>query len=325
MTKSRSQWIVLVVLALLGLALPVLAPGQPVHYAILALNGVLWTLGLNFFFGYCGQINFGVAGFAAVAGYGLALLAVKVKLPLGLSFLLAIVGTALVTYLASLVLLRLRELVLGLGTLAFSLMVYMTVRSGFIDLTGGEDGISLPKLVLFGSKMGDQFYYYVYLVAGALGLYVAYAVLHSRTGRAMRAIAEDEDAAIASGVDVRRYMRLALLLNGVYAGVAGAIYVQWNGWVSPEYFGLMANVLVLLALVVGGTGRPLGAVVGALLMFPLPQALIALEKYHYVIYGLILILMLRFAPHGLVGLVQPLAGRLSAARKQEARLPRGAA
>jgi branched-chain amino acid transport system permease protein len=313
-TSRYAKTFAALALAVLVLGLPAIAPGQPIHYAVIALNGILWTLGLNFFFGYCGQINFGAAAFAAMGGYGYALLLVRARIPALPSFVLAIAGAVVATYAVSLILLRLRGLVLGLGTLALAVTLHTTARTGLISLTNGEDGISLPILVVFGASAGDGFYYYLHVFLVVVGWYLAYAVLHSRIGRAFRAVAEDEAAATANGIDVQRTIRLALLLNAVFGAVAGAAYVQWVAWASPEHFGMTSNVLVLLALVVGGIGRPSGAVLGAVLMYVLPQVLIVLDKYQHVIYGLVLLLMLRFAPRGVVGVLDSLRARVAIGR-----------
>jgi len=94
-------------------------------------------------------------------------------------------------------------------------------------------------------------------------LLVKLDITESRVGRAMVGIAQNETAAQSFGVNIKRYLRLGLVLNGIIAGTAGAIFVKWCGWISPEYFGIMANMIVVLALVVGGIGSVVGAVVGA--------------------------------------------------------------
>jgi branched-chain amino acid transport system permease protein len=240
----------IVILALASL-FPHFVPSLYMYYATLALVGALWTLSLNFFMGYCGQINFGVGAFGYISGYSFALQA-KLGVPNLVALLLSLVIVCLVTYAVSIVLARLREVALGLGTLAFSLALNVAVSTSFKGITGGEDGISLNPFTLFGKTMGDLFYFYVCLGAVAFCYAVSLLVINSRVGRAMKAIGQDEIAARSIGIDIPTYFRLGLLLNSLFAGFAAVLYVQWVKWVSPEHFGLNLNILVLLALVVGG-------------------------------------------------------------------------
>ncbi len=280
---------------------PSFATPRLVYFAIWSMTGVLWALGLNVFLGYCGQINFGVAGFGAIAAYTFALLVTKVGFPAIVAFIAAIAATALTTYVAGLLFVRLRHLVLGLATFAFSIAVYVAVRSGFRSITGGDDGLRIAPLMFLDKPMGDLFYYYVLLAVAFLGYFVAHAILHSRTGRAMRAIGDSEEAAVSLGVEVNRYMGLALILNAIYSAFAAIIFVQWNSWVSPEFFSFHTNVLVLVAVALGGIGNPLGAAIGGAFIFILPHLLIGFAEYHLIIYGGILALLFRFAPSGAAG------------------------
>lgn len=301
--------IIIALVGLLAILFPHFAPSIYIYYAIFALIGALWAMSLNFFMGYCGQINFGVAGFGCIAAYSLALMVTELGIPNLIALLLSVVVTCLVTYIVSFPLLRLRDVVLGLGTLAFSLALYTAVATGFTGITGGEDGLSLPPVILLGKTMGDMFYFYVSLFMVVLCYFISHNLIRSRTGRAMRAIAQDERAARSMGIHVPTYWRLALILNGLFAGFAGALYAQWSGWVSPAYFSLHQNILVLLALIIGGSGSALGCIFGGMIMFLIPHFLSAFEEWQTLIYGIILILLLRFAPWGIAGVSRSLIFR----------------
>lgn len=188
--------ILIVIVMLVLIAFPHLAPSKYTYLAIWGLIGAVWTLGLNFFFGYCGLINFGISAFGCIAAYTMAILIKMVHIPNIAAIIIAIVFTGIVSYVVGVLLIvRLRHLVLGLATLAFAMSLYVAVRSGFSNWTHGEDGISIPALIFGGKKMGDFFYYYVFLIIVVLGYFIAEAILHSRTGRAMISIREDEEAA----------------------------------------------------------------------------------------------------------------------------------
>ncbi len=302
----------IVIVLLFLIAFPHFASSKYTSFAIWGFIGAIWTLGLNFFFGYCGMINFGTSAFGCIAGYTFALLVTRVHIPNIAAIIVAIIATALVSYaVGALLIVRLRHLVLGLATLAFAMSLYVAVRSGFSNWTHGEDGISIPALIFGGKKMGDFFYYYVFLIIVVLGYFIAEAILHSRTGRAMISIREDEEAARAMGVNVNRTICLAFLLNAIYSAFAATLYVQWSGWVSPEFYGLTTTVLVLLGVALGGIGSPLGALIGGVFIFILPQLLITFAKFHTLVYGTVLALLLRFAPGGIAGAWRFLANRIA--------------
>jgi branched-chain amino acid transport system permease protein len=291
-------------------AFPLFGSANAIYLAVLGLVGAVLALGLNIFFGYCGQINFGCAGYFAVGGYSMALLEKYVQPHFFLNLVLVVFIAGLVTWMTSHFLLRLRHHTLALGTLAFALAVYTAVSSGFVDITRGEDGMDLAPLFLFGSKMGDAFFYYLLAGVAVMCYWVSHALRQSRIGRAMVGIGQNEIASVALGVDLKKILLLALLCNGIMAGLAGGIYVKWIGWASPEYFSLMYNVIIVLSVVVGGTGSGLGAVFGGALMFVLPQVLIGFARYQLLVYGLVLAAFILFLPKGITGAVRSLCNRL---------------
>jgi len=301
--KDRARVVVVVCfIFLIALLFPLFSSPQVMNLAILGLIGAILTLGLNVFFGYCGQINFGAAGFFALGGYGVALLEEYLKIPFIISLPLAVIFSGIVVSLVSLFLVRLRGHSLALGTLAFSLAVYTSVARGFKNVTGGEDGINLKPLLLFdGSPVGEWFFYYLALATVVACCWLSWTLRKSRVGRAMTEIAQNELAALSFGVNISKYLRLGLILNSLMAGVAGGIFVKWIGWISPEYFGLMPNIIIVLALVVGGVGSIAGAVVGGIFIYILPQLMIRFAEISVLTYGVILCLSLLFLPRGIVG------------------------
>jgi len=271
------------------------------HLAMVGLMGAISALGLNIFFGYCGQINFGVAGFLAIGGYGVALLEKYTSIPYSISLIISIVASGLIALLASLALLRLREYMLALGTLAFGMAIYEAVAKGFTTFTHGEDGIDLSTLQVFGKPAGDTFFFYLFLIATVLCLWVSYALRNSRAGRAMLAISQNELAATSLGVNINRYIMQAFLVSSMMIAAAGGLFVKWMSWCSPEYFSMMTTVSIVLAVVVGGIGSTLGVAIGGIIMFILRELLVPLALYDMVAYGIILCLFLLFMPRGIGG------------------------
>jgi len=282
--------------------LPLFVNRYYLHLAIMSGLGVILALGLNLLYGYSGQINFGVAAFYAIGAYAVALLQAKAGLYFFASLAIALIIAVLVALIISLPLLRLRHLGLALGTLAFAVIIY-SLACAMRDFTGGSDGLVVPKLVLLGYKAGTTFYFYMVLVL-AIACYLAcHHLVSSKIGRALMAIREDESAALASGINVDRYKRLAFTINALFTALAGGIYAQHAGFIAPALFDVHFNLLGILMVVVGGPSN-LGSVIGGIFIMLLPEFVIAFKGYHIMAYGLILVLVLMFMPRGITGLIK---------------------
>lgn len=304
------------IVLLFFLILPAFAKGNVMFLAILGFIGGIAALGVNIFFGYCGQVNFGAAGFMAIGGYCVAFLERDLHTPYLLGLVLGVVASGLVALLVSVFLLRLRHFVLGLGTTAFGLAIYSMFAKGFTAYTHGEDGVSLAPLHLFGGEVGDKFFYYVALICMILCIWISHAVRNSRVGRGMVAIAENEVAATSMGVDINHYLRIALVLNGLLDGLAGGLLVKYLNFSSPAHFSLPYSILIFIGVVVGGAGSALGAALGGIIMFTINEVLTPLALYHTLAYGVILGAILLFMPDGIAGGIRTLAHRWSGVLKR---------
>jgi branched-chain amino acid transport system permease protein len=302
MSKGKLIKIVLGgVAAAVILLFPLYGRGEASHLAIVGLMGAISALGLNLFYGYCGQINFGAAGFIAIGGYGVALMEKYTGMPFVFCLIISIIAAGLIALILTFPLLRLREYMLALGTLAFGMVVYEAASKGFTDYTGGEDGIDMMALSFFGEPVGDVFFFYVFLGVTCLCFWISHALRHSRTGRAMVAIAQDETAATSLGVNIDKYLRKTFMLSGMMLALGGGLFVKWSVWCSPEFFSLMTSVTVLLAVVVGGVGSAFGSIIGGVFMFSLRELLVPLALYDMLVYGIILGVFLLFMPRGIRG------------------------
>jgi branched-chain amino acid transport system permease protein len=314
--EKHKTWFFFVVLALLCLT-PILGqiffPGFCslfMHVATYMCIMILLSTGLHIFFGLCGQINFGCNGFYAVGAYLATTLMVHLKIHFFLALPVTIIGSGIVTVIVGFALLRLRHWVLGLGTAAFGVAVFISFRTVAVKYLGGDDGLFIPGLRLLGARMGPLFYYYFILSFAAIGIVAAYFLENSRAGRAMKLIREDDVSARVTGINVDHYLRIGFLLNGIYAGVAGALYAQWNRWVSPASFGLDISMIVLVFVVVGGVGRLSGAVLGTIMLGLLPEILVPFKDHQALIYALVFFLVIRFMTEGLVRPVGSLFNRI---------------
>jgi branched-chain amino acid transport system permease protein len=289
------------VVALVGTlaALPLLAPRYVVYVATLCAVHAVVAVGLNLLVGYTGQISLGHAGFFAVGAYTQGLLLTR----LGWGFVPALVASAatsaLAGYCVGLPALRLSGPYLAIATLAFGLAVHQ-VLVNWEGLSGGRSGLFLPDVHLLGVSLKDERALYWVVLVVACGLVLgALRVVRSYVGRALVAVRDSDVAAEMSGVNLTRYKTLAFGLSALYAGVGGALMGHVLGFLEPQLFTLFESVYFFSMVVVGGLASVPGSVLGAVLLTLLPQLLSGFGEVLNVLYGLAVILVLRFEPGGL--------------------------
>ena len=263
----------------------------------------LFCTGLNFFMGYTGQASFGQNAFAALGGYGTAILTVGqgweplVALPVSMSL------SGLVALIVGYPTLRLRGHYLAMATFALGLITY-ELSIELSGLTKGFMGYSgIPPLGIGKHQLAtDQQQLVALIVALLIGVWVAHRLKESRFGRALRGIAGSEEAARALGVNVARYKLAAFVIAAVYASAAGSLFAHFVGFISPEVFGLSMVILSFTMLYLGGIGTLWGPVIGAIIVSLLPELFRGLKEMQDLAYCSVLILMLIFAPRGLAAL-----------------------
>ena len=296
--------VVLVVVVAAWVALWLRANDYVLTVLVLAGIYAIIAVGLNLFTGYTGQISFGHNAFAAVGGYATAILTTAYGWP---SVGALVVGAGMAVAAAVIVgypTLRLRGHYLAMGTLALGLISYV-LSVQLEGLTRGFTGISgIPPLALGPLTVATPRAYFALvwiLVVIAVG--AGWLIVHSRLGLALRAIRGGEDAAKALGIDVTRYKIQALAISAAYASVGGSLFGHFVSYISPEAFGLYMVVLLFTMLFVGGIGTTAGPVMGAVLIGSLPEVLAGFKDYRELIYAAVLIVILLFAPRGVLGLL----------------------
>jgi len=275
----------------------------------------LVTLGLNLFMGYGGQVSLGQAAFFGVGAYGSATLATRAHLTPWLGTLAGGVLAALLAYALSFAVLRLRENLLALATLALGIVV--TVAFNEWDFVGGSSGIKdIPGFALGAYVFDPRAYAILAWLLLLIGIWFAGNLVGSTYGRTLIAIANGELGAQTLGVDSVRLKRQIFVLAGAYAGIAGGVYASYQSYIDPTQFGFLLSVNFVLMSVIGGMRTLWGAVVGATVVVALTQILqtvvpivlpSARGDFQAFFLGAILIAMLILLPRGLVA-------RLSEAR-----------
>jgi branched-chain amino acid transport system permease protein len=198
---------------------------------------------------------------------------------------------------------RLRGYYLAMATLGFPVVLDAFVRqwSGF---TGGSSGVvAVPRLRLAGYVLKENVAYYFFVLAVFAVVLLAVArVARSRWGLSLRAVHRDETAAEARGIHVHRAKVIAFAVSAVLAGLSGSLYVHYVQFVAPDTFGILFSIMLVIMVVVGGTGRLWGAIVGTIVLMWLPEALRATSTWEPIAFGAVLALVMLFAPSGVAGL-----------------------
>ncbi|HEX4842570.1 MAG TPA: ABC transporter ATP-binding protein [Limnobacter sp.] len=312
----------------------------------LALLYVMLALGLNIVVGFAGLLDLGYIAFYAVGAYLYGLLAsphltdnfevIAAMFPDGLhaSVWVIIPLGALVAAVFGVMLgaptLRLRGDYLAIVTLGFGeiIRLFLNNLNAPVNITNGPQGINMIEPVeigdirfartveLFGIEVPAlHLYYYLFLTLTILIIVVCMRLQHSRVGRAWAAIRDDEIAAKSMGINTRNMKLLAFALGASFGGVAGAMFSAFQGFISPESFGLMESIIVLCMVVLGGMGHIPGVVLGALLLAGFPEVLRELvtplqemlfgkvlldaEILRSLLYGLTMVLVMLYKPKGL--------------------------
>ena len=295
--RRGGMLLLVAVIALLPLAL---ANNYFYEVAILVALNATVCVGLNLLIGYAGQISLGHAGFFALGGYGSAILATRYGVPPWLSLPLACAAVALLALLIGRPTLRLKGHTLAMATLGLGIIVSIVINTED-RLTGGPDGLAVPPLVLFGwTVAGERTWYWIAGAVLLLTVWLAFNLIESPSGRALRALHGSEVAAQTLGIDSGRTKLQVFVLSALVAAVAGALMAHYAGFITPAKASFMHSVELVIMVVFGGMASVFGAVVGAAVLTMLPQLLTALKDYEMMVFGAVLIATMVFFPRGVV-------------------------
>jgi branched-chain amino acid transport system permease protein len=309
--------------ALLALAV-VFAYGLPytlgayaMHVVDVAVVFALLALGLGLVMGIAGQINLAQVAFFGVGAYATALLTTRAGFGFWAAAVLAVLITLAAGLLVGLPALRVQSHYLGIVTLGLALAFLNWVVN--TPMAGGADGISaIPVPPLGGVDLADEYlYYYLEVAVFALALAFGLFVVRTPLGRRLRAMRDDALAAGAVGAEIPYLRMTAFLLASAFGGVAGVLYAGLIRYVAPETFSI-ANMFLLLAMViVGGRQSLWGCVIGAIGLFLVREWLSDFATYAQLGYGLVVVLMVVFAPTGLAGIPRRVLAARARGRDRE--------
>lgn len=315
MTDVSKNYALLAFAALFIASIPLFVSGSYYHgILIFAALNCLTCIGLCLLSGYAGQISIGHAAFNAIGAYGTGICTTTFGLsPLTGIFISAVISVILAFLLGGPAL-RLKGHYLAMATLGFGAIVH-TVAVAAVGLTGGPEGISGIPSISFGSfeLNSDLRQYYFCWAVAVLGIFFALNLINSRIGRALKSIQGSEAAASSIGINTSFYKIQVFALSALYASISGSLYAHYMTYIDPEPFSVMHSVLLVTMVAVGGMHQIWGAVIGAVVLSLLPEALSFVGEnfsimgfsyktdYNILVYGGILLFIMLFLPDGLAG------------------------
>ncbi len=269
---------------------------------------MLLAIGLNIVCGFTGLLDLGYVGFYLIGGYTAGLLMARLGISYWIALPLAVLNGALWGLLRGAPTLRLTGDYFAIVTFGFSELLFRIVKNEQW-LIGNPNGIvrDIPPPQILGTVFDQNWHnYYHILILLILVVFVTYRLQHSRVGRAWVAIREDEQAAESMGINVRRYKALAFAVSAAIGGLGGGFVAQFQVTISAPFFEFWESILILCMVVLGGMGSIRGAMIGAAILGSLgeilrPGVIIPYQfgGARYLIFGIILILLMRFRPGGL--------------------------
>ena len=278
---------------------------------ILVITGiyVILTLSLNLVVGYTGLAALGHAAFSCVGAYTSSLLALNYGLSPWLGLLIGACAAAVLGAVIGAPSLRLKGDYLALATFGLGVIVY-SIAKNWVAVTRGPMGLpGIPGFSIFGAEISAV---WSYLILVAVFVVLTYVVMHrivsSPFGRILRAIRDDEVAALAMGKNVNKYKIIVFVVGAFFAGIAGSLYAHYITFIDPSSFTVMESIANLLMVVFGGMGSLGGSFVGAAILVIFPEMLRFLgmpssvaAPLRQMIYGLLLIVLMLKRPQGVLG------------------------
>jgi branched-chain amino acid transport system permease protein len=275
------------------------------------------TMGLNLTVGYAGQMSLGQAAFFGIGAYHAAIL-----LKFGWPFLVVLPGAAITCFVVGLALgfpaLRVQHHYLAFATLGFNVLVFLVMRNEE-KITGGTFGISdIPRPTLFGFDLSGHLAYFYFTLASlvVLGL-LLWWLLRSPWGRAFAALRDNPIRAESLGVNITAYTLFAFAIGAACAGMGGVYFASLVEFIEPGPFHFSTSLTMLLAVIVGGSGKFFGPVVGTAIIVLLPEALRAssapwlkfMQTWYLLVFGIAVVALMIYLPGGLLSIPERFKGK----------------
>ena len=308
------------------------------HMGVLLFLAIIQGQAWNVIGGYAGQYSVGHAAFFGMGAYVTMMLLEINKIPPWWGIWGAVAASLVLSAIIGSITFRLRGPYFVLASISVAEIIRLAALY-FKDFTRGAEGFLLseiPTLHLFGADIvfvGKRPFYYAGLVLAVATIVANWAVQHSKLGYYFQAIREDQDAAHSLGINLTLYKNVALAISAAFTAFAGGFYAMFVKFIDPNAaFGLDVSVQIVLIAIIGGIGTIIGPVIGAMVLVPLsevlrnPRGLVQIgvlssdssvvafiEKYlsnaHLLDYGILVVVVILFAPEGVLGVIRRVAAR----------------
>ncbi|WP_443740128.1 branched-chain amino acid ABC transporter permease [Treponema sp.] len=306
----RRNTIILLVISLAVVLIPAAlmefplgAPAIDAYTAqIIILGGInaIMAISVNVICGITGQLSLGQAGFQALGAYSVILLTSECGIPLPVSIILGGLIAAFFGFLIGFPTLKLEGDYLAIVTLAFGEIIRV-VLVNLKGITGGPNGKQFSTVFTTSLDHGAAISYLSVIGSLVLIIVLLQNFLRSTYGRAILAVREDPVAANSNGIGVFRYKMIGFVIASFIAGIGGALYAPFIGFVKPDLASFNNSINDLIFVVLGGMGSITGGILAAFVLTILQEVLRFLRDYRLLIYPVILILVMLFRPQGLLG------------------------
>jgi len=314
MEQSRNlTWakgIALVLLTLILLAIPFLLGRYLVFVLSVICVYVIVALGMNILCGYTGMLSLGHQAFFGIGAYCAAVLPAQLPgFPFPVALCLGGLLSGVVGYLVGFSALRTSGVYLAIATIAFG-MIMEEIFSEWSAVTGGQSGMAVlsPALGPLRFESSSELFYLILGITAVMFI-LAMNLISSNVGRAFVAVRESEISAQSYGISLVKYKTLAFAVSAFYVGVAGGLYAYLVKFIAPIDFKLLVGIEFVVTVVVGGLATIGGSVIGAILLFSLPQLFAGLTDWQEMVTGFILLVVILFLKEGLWGGIYRLINR----------------
>jgi branched-chain amino acid transport system permease protein len=279
------------------------------HIVIMICFYVILASSLNLALGFGGMLSLCHAAFYGIGAYASALLMMKAGWPFVAAMGAAAAIAAALAYVISIPLVRFRGDFFVLATLGFQMIVF-SVLYNWTDLTNGPYGLAgVPRPSLFGVRASTTPAFLVLAaLLAVLTVFIVWRLVSTPYGRALQAVRDDDISALSLGKNSAVFKRSAFIIAGVLAAMAGVFFAGYTGYIDPNSFALEESIFVLCVVIIGGAGNLYGPILGAVALTVLPELLrfvglpnSVAANLRQIIYGLLLVLMMRFRPRGIAG------------------------
>ena len=300
--NANAKKITLAVLLVAFAVLPIFLKNYGIYLCTLFCVYLMATYGLNLTVGYAGQMSLGQAAFFGIGAY-IAAIALKAGLP----FLIVLPIAAVACFAVGLALgfpaLRVQHHYLAFATLGFNVLVFLMMRNEE-KITGGTFGISgVPRPSLLGLSFdGSLPFFWFTLFFTILLIAVLGWLLRSPWGRAFAALRDNPIRAESLGVNITAYTLLAFAIGAACAGIAGVFFAALVQFVEPAPFHVSTSLMMLLAVIVGGSGRFFGPVLGTVIIILLPEWLRFMQNWYLAVFGFAVVALMIWLPGGLLSI-----------------------